>query len=239
MKAVKPEKTATESAGKRWFYLLGLLGAVVLLWDTWLIYPLRLLVVFFHELSHGLTAIATGGEISHIEIVAQEGGVCYTRGGSRFLTLSAGYLGSLLWGGGIYYLAAATRRDRALMMALGGLVLIITVLYLRNPFGFGFALATGLVMIGAAQKLPEMVNDLALRLIGMTSMIYAPLDIIDDIIRRPNIPSDAYMLAQEIGGTAQFWGGVWLIISVGILLVFIKISIKQEVGVTPAEKKAG
>ena len=48
---------------------------------------LKILVVFFHELSHGLAAIGSGGEIDHIEVVAREGGVCYTRGGSRFRAL--------------------------------------------------------------------------------------------------------------------------------------------------------
>ena len=40
--------------------------AVVLLWGTWRIDPLKILVFFFHELSHGLAATLTGGSIVEI-----------------------------------------------------------------------------------------------------------------------------------------------------------------------------
>ena len=91
--------------------LLVLMAGVVLFWNTWAVYPLKILVVFFHELSHGLAAWITGGSIERIELVAQQGGLCVTRGGSTFLTLSAGYLGSLFWGGLILVVAARTRHD--------------------------------------------------------------------------------------------------------------------------------
>ena len=51
-----------------------------------------------HEVSHGLAALATGGSIKEIQIVQQEGGHAITAGGSRFWTLTAGYLGSLIVG---------------------------------------------------------------------------------------------------------------------------------------------
>jgi len=89
--------------------LLAIMVVAWLLWDTVLILPLKILVVFFHELSHGLMAIVTGGEIVRIEVVRQEGGLCVTQGGNRFLTLSAGYVGSLCWGGLLLVLAARSR----------------------------------------------------------------------------------------------------------------------------------
>ena len=45
-----------------------------------------------------LAAIATGGAVERIVLDANQGGAAYTRGGIPFVTLSAGYLGSLLWG---------------------------------------------------------------------------------------------------------------------------------------------
>ena len=76
--------------------LLALLAAVFALWQTPVVLPLKILVVFLHELSHGLAAVLTGGEIVELSLSAQQGGHAVTRGGSRFLILSAGYLGSLL-----------------------------------------------------------------------------------------------------------------------------------------------
>ena len=94
---------------KRYIALLLIFIAIGFLWNTLFVYPLKIFVVFMHEVSHGLAAIATGGRILEIQINPQQGGHALTQGGSRFWTLTAGYLGSLLWGGVILLLAARTR----------------------------------------------------------------------------------------------------------------------------------
>jgi len=81
--------------GHHW-QLFALITLIFALWQTPLVTPLKILVVYLHELSHGIAAIVTGGEIVKISISPDIGGVIWTRGGSRFLVLSAGYLGSLL-----------------------------------------------------------------------------------------------------------------------------------------------
>ena len=73
--------------------VIGLVALV--LWNTVVVYPFRVFVVFLHEISHGLAAVLTGGRVVSIGLSANEGGVCVTRGGSPFLVLNAGYLGSL------------------------------------------------------------------------------------------------------------------------------------------------
>jgi len=78
--------------------LLALTALVMALWTTPVILPLKILVVFFHELSHGLAALLTGGEIVSLSVNPEQGGVTLMRGGSRFAILSAGYVGSLLFG---------------------------------------------------------------------------------------------------------------------------------------------
>ena len=46
----------------------------------------------------------------------------------------------------------------------------------------------------------DKINNFILKLIGLTSMIYVPLDIVSDTIYRSHIKSDASMLADEFGG---------------------------------------
>src|SRR6266568_1272516 len=72
--------------------------AALAIWDTFVVYPFRVFVVFLHEISHGIAALVTGGRILAIGLTFDEGGVCVTDGGNRFLILNAGYLGSLFWG---------------------------------------------------------------------------------------------------------------------------------------------
>jgi hypothetical protein len=218
--------------------LVGLMVPVVFLWDTWAVYPLKILVVFFHELSHGLAALVTGGKIDRIALVAQEGGFCYTMGGSRFIILSAGYLGSLVFGGLVLLLAARTRWDRGVAIALGGVVLLVTALFMRPvlSFGFGFGLATAAVLVVSGWKLPEVVNDYLLRAVGLTSCLYAVLDIKSDILDRPEALSDAAMLSELTGMPTRFWGGIWIAIAVLAALVFLVLACKRRPA--PTERAA-
>jgi hypothetical protein len=208
--------------------LFGLVVVVALLWNTKVVYPIKILVVFFHEISHGLAAVISGGSIVKIEVVAQEGGLCVTRGGSRFLTLSAGYLGSLIWGGIILLLAARTRLDRGVSVALGTILLLVSFFFVRpfGSFGFLFGVACGVVLVGIGLALPEGINDYLLRLIGLTSCLYAVLDIKSDILDRPNLRSDAVMLAELTGIPSIFWGGLWIIIAVVVSFVFLVVACK-------------
>jgi len=54
-------------------------------------------VVFLHELSHALATWVTCGKVISMEVHGNEGGLTKTVGGSRFIILSSGYLGSFLW----------------------------------------------------------------------------------------------------------------------------------------------
>ncbi|MEJ6391807.1 M50 family metallopeptidase [Gymnodinialimonas sp. 2305UL16-5] len=214
----------------RWFrghwQLIALTVAVFLLWSTPIVLPLKLLVVLFHELSHGLVAILTGGEILSLSVNIQQGGLAITRGGSRFLILTAGYLGSLGIGVALLLIALRTKADRMVLGGLGAIILVVLVLYVRDPVAMGICLATAAAMLAAARYLSQQACDLMLRLIGLSSMIYVPYDIFDDTLRRASLNSDARMLAEEFGGTTMMWGGLWLILS----LVAIQWCLRRGLG---------
>lgn len=188
--------------------------ALWLLWDTWLVTPLKLFVVLLHEISHGLMALATGGSIERIVLTADQGGACYCPGGDAFLTLSAGYLGSLAWGGSLVLLAArAGRRASWLTGAIGILVAGVALLYVRNFFGLGFALAFGGGLLAAAHYLSPAANRKILWALGLTSCLYAVLDIKSDILDRPELRSDARMLAEMTGLPTTVWGALWIVVA--------------------------
>lgn len=202
--------------------LLVLVGLVFALWQTPVIVPLKLLVVFLHELSHAATTILTGGDVISLSVSAEQGGAVWSRGGSRFLILSAGYLGSLLIGVALLFVAVKTHADRTVMAGFGALMLLVAVLYVRESFALMFCVGTGVAMIAMARFLPRDVNDLVLRVIGLTSMIYVPYDIFSDTIARSGLQSDARMLAEEFGGATVMWGGIWLVISVVVIVVALR-----------------
>ena len=98
---------------------LGIAVLVLVLWDSFVVFPFRIFVVLLHEISHGLAAVASGGAIESIELSFDEGGVCNTRGGSAFLILNAGYLGSLIWGATFLVLGERRKRSRTMIAAIG------------------------------------------------------------------------------------------------------------------------
>jgi hypothetical protein len=204
-----------------------ILLAVFFLWNTLLTYPLKILVVFFHESSHGIATLLTGGKILAFEIVPQAGGHVISAGGNRFITLSAGYLGSLLWGVIIFHIALTSNKDRLMMGGLGALLLVITLLFATNLFAMLFGISTGIAMLLSSKYLSHKVNDFLLRVIGLTSMLYVPLDIYSDTIQRSYLPSDAFMLAQEFGGTTMLWGGAWLFLSSILIFYSLKKVFKK------------
>lgn len=161
-----------------------------------------------------------------LEIDRMQGGHVISAGGNRFITLTAGYLGSLIWGVVIYLLAVGSKYDKAIMFCLGIIIMAVTTLFVRDLFAFGFSGLTGLFMILMGVKAPMQINDIILRVIGVTSMSYVPLDVYSDTIARSSLRSDAFMLAEEFGGTTVLWGAIWLLVSVVILIATLKISLK-------------
>ena len=212
---------------KRYIALILIFLVISLLWGTLVLYPLKIFVVFMHEVSHGLAAYLTGGSIVEIEINPQQGGHAQTRGGNRFLILTAGYLGSLIWGGVILLMAARTHFDKAVSVLIGIGMVGITIGFGSDTFTYGFGVGFGVVLIAFGLFLPEVANDWILRVIGITSCLYAILDIKSDILDRSHLRSDARMLAEETNLPTLFWGIVWIVIAIGLTLWFLYIAGKS------------
>lgn len=210
--------------------LLAMFILVLFLWNFVLIYPIKLFVVLLHELSHGLAAVITGGSIHHIEISQQLGGVCYTSGGWQLLILPAGYLGSIFWGGLILVLSARTKTDKTLSIIIGAIILIVTVLYVRPFISFGtlFGSLFGGLMILIGLFAPTTVNDLLLKFIGLTSMLYAIIDIKEDLISRTIPGSDAYAFSQIIPLPPVVWGIIWGLLAIVGAFFVLRIAARKK-----------
>jgi hypothetical protein len=230
------ERAMKEISKRRFQFLAGFAVYFVALWILWntpIVYPLKLFVVLLHEISHGIASIGTGGTIQRIVISPNEGGFCECGGGNAFLTLSAGYLGSLVWGAAI--LTAARGRGKVPQIAtiiIGVLVVAVTVLYVRNGFGilFGVVFGAGLVMAG--RYLPVNGTASLLTALGLTSCLYAILDIKSDILDRPYVESDAHLLAQMTGIPTLVWGLLWIAVALVFSAWFFRWSYREATGPT-------
>ncbi len=199
-----------------WQMLL-LAALVVALWRTPVVLPLRLLVVFGHELAHALAALATGGEVLSLTLDLHEAGATLTRGGAPVVIVAAGYPGSLLLGLAVLLAAARSRLDRWVMAGLAAGMGLVALLWVRDGVALAFVIALAVALAAAARWLPAAAVDFLLRIIGLTSILYVPLDIWDDAIARDIAGSDAAVLASLVGGSARLWGAVWLALALGAI----------------------
>jgi len=221
---------------KRHWQLLALTAALFALWQTPAVLPLKLLVVVLHELAHGLAALLTGGRIVSLTVSPEIGGLAITQGGNRFAILTAGYLGSLVIGAMLFVAALRTDADRAVLGGFGAVLALFALLYMRESFALLFTLGTGAALLAAAWLLPRDICDLALRILGLSSMIYVPYDIFSDTIARAHLVSDARLMAQDIGGPAQMWGTLWLVLSVIVIALCLRYALgrSSNIAIGPA-----
>ncbi len=215
-----PAIESTQAEHSRSVWVIAAIGLLICyFWQSTALVPLKILVVFFHEASHALATIVTGGEVIAMRIDPQQGGEVLSRGGWPLLIVSAGYLGSLVIGALLLVLAARSKHDRWILGALGIVMLLLTLFYIRNGFGLLFGLSGAAIAIAIAAWLPAAASDFALKLIGIVSMLYVPLDIVSDTLSRPHLHSDARILAELSFGSPQLWGVLWLGFSAVVILI--------------------
>jgi hypothetical protein len=211
--------------------LAGTFAVVLLLWNTPVVYPIKIFVVCLHELGHALAALLTGGQVVSIQIFPSEGGVTVTRGGIRFIVLSAGYTGSVLAGGLLLYLSSFRKLGRALMTALAVLMFLATLAFFRNLFAIIYGLLVAVAMTVSASKLSDSINQFILRFVAVASSLYAVLDIRSDLFgpggAGPSgygMVNDAVALARLTHIPAIVWAVVWIVISFAALFFFLNLA---------------
>ncbi len=198
---------------KRVLFYVSLVLIAIFLWETHVMYPLRMLAVFFHELSHILGVFLTGGTLREFALSPLEGGHVISSGGNPFVIATVGYLGSLFWGTLILLLSNRTEVDRGISFILGLLIVFVGFAFAENFFTVLFCLAMGGFLSAVGLFLPHAFNNVLLHFVGFVVMLYTPYDIITDVFLRNPYLTDAGTVAESFGGSPRFWGVIWLLIS--------------------------
>ncbi len=113
---------------------IGMVVIALIVGETPAHYPFQWLETYYHELSHGLVCMLTGGKIHRIKLNWDGSGWCRTSGGWRIPILLAGYAGAALWGGYIYMAGWLLTQNAAhtLLYVELGLLAIATLLWVRD-----------------------------------------------------------------------------------------------------------
>lgn len=145
--------------------------------------PFNWLESYFHEISHGLAALITGGHIVRIELFTNGAGLCTTRGGLAFVISFFGYAGATLWGWGIYRLASAHQKVAQAFTYFILLVLVSSIVFWVRDLLTAFILAVLIIMFLLTLKLRKLVYlQLILQFIGviiLLNSLFSPTYLLD------------------------------------------------------------
>lgn len=172
---------------------------------------------FFHEISHGLAALVTGGSIHNISLNFNGSGVCTTSGGSRFLISFSGYAGSALWGLLIYRVAdtLSTNRAKYMVAAMVTMLAVTLLLWARDLSTIIILLVLLLMYATPLLKSLWFSMKFFIQLLGVFVMLDAirgPLYLLDgrDL-------GDGASLATQTWIPETVWVVLWFAIAVGCL----------------------
>lgn len=214
----------------RFYFPILLVLALLIAWVPVLSNFLSWQMTFFHEISHGLAALLTGGRILGIELHFAGSGLCQVSGGLRWLVYLSGYLGATFWGLLVYFSADAIPKKYRYCLACF-LVFILTVssvLYARDFQSLIILLAISIWYSAAIKFRDKLPLNFFLKLSG--------LYIILDAVRAPTYlfghpgPNDAVGLAAQTGWPAFFWISLWLLAALGGLIFIWKVE-KRSPGI--------
>ncbi|TMW64721.1 hypothetical protein Poli38472_011601 [Pythium oligandrum] len=216
-------------------FLIALYAVLIFkLWRLSILHPFKILTVFLHELGHATAAWLTCGKVTGMEVHPNEGGVTKTVGGIQWIILSAGYLGSAVWGMG---LIIASADQLAAEIAAGVLIffLLIFIFYAHNNYlrvlNFAFiVLLGGLIAVDVTTDV-DPVQYLTL-FIGVMSCLFSIYDIWDDLISRRVNESDASVFAKMTHTSSRCWGVIWGLIAVASLgaAVYFHLLVAEDDG---------
>lgn len=196
----------------------------------WLIAPFKWFEVFFHEISHGLMALATGGTIERIDIQYVGSGTCYYRGGYQPMVTFFGYTGATLWGWLIYEAGHAGQRKTS--VGIISLLLIFisasAALWVRDRETVLIMLAMGAVLALMLKFGGTVIMKFFVEFIGifiLMASIQSPYFLFQDHNRGRGDGEALYGLTQV---PVFFWASLWMLLGVAVLLLIVRSALKSS-----------
>jgi len=185
--------------------------------------PFKWLESYFHEISHGISALVTGGTILQIQLFPNGAGLCTTRGGLSFVISFMGYAGAIFWGTLIYAIASVHQRIAQVFSGLVICLLILSLVFWVRDI-LSFIIVTVLLVIFVAQfKLPKSnYLQMALKLTGilvLVNSLYSPWYLIDG-----RSLGDGAALAELTMIPEFIWVLIWSLLGLLSLVILAKKS---------------
>lgn len=183
----------------------------------YVLYPFAWIATWAHELGHGLTALALGGDFESLKIFTDLGGVAFTRppanGIAPALVAAGGLLGPALVGGGVVVLGARSKTARFVLTMLALALALSTLLWIRNVEGFAGTAILAVALLALAALGAETPRLLVTQLVGI-QLCLASVGSLDYMFTREfsrdgvMVPSDTELIARQWLLPYWVWGAL-------------------------------
>ena len=217
--------------------------AIVVAWQVpygpQALYPVTLLATFSHELGHGVTALLLGGDFDRLSLHADGSGLAHWRGEVGQLGHAAiaagGLLGPTVAGVALLLLAGTTRRARWLLWLFAAGLVFCVAMWVRNPFGIVFLLATAAALAAAGRWLGDFGAAILLHLLAALLCLswFRDLDYMfssSAVVAGVARPSDSAIIAQALWLPFWFWGALVAAFSLALLACGLWIAHRRSRG---------
>lgn len=207
---------------------IAVIGIPYLPGGTIIMYPFFILTTWFHEMGHGLTALAVGMEFDRLVIEANGNGYALTGadadtwGITHALVSAGGPLGPAI-AGALMILASAHRKWRRLaLLTLAAFMILTAAIWVRSLVGWAVLVPLAAAIIAIAERARDDVSRFALQFLGVHAAVsmFGQWDYLFSegaVIAGETRLSDTGAMAEYVPLPYQAWA-VILILAGGLII---------------------
>lgn len=180
-----------------------------------LAYPLLLLSTLFHELGHGVAAVAMGNTFESFAMYADGSGVAQHSGtsgpGAAAFIAAGGLVGPAIVAALAFAFGRSTNGARAFLSLLALGLALALALVVRNAFGIVFTAAVVVAFFAIAWRASAGTRQLALVFLAtqLALSVFSRADYLFTDVARTGagtMASDTAVMATALGGPYWVWG---------------------------------
>jgi hypothetical protein len=206
---------------------------------NYLIYPFVILTTWFHEMGHGLTAMATGQEFRQLMIFASGSGVAESRRAADSLPwvqaaiAAGGPLAPCVVGAALILASANPKLWRPALWLMAAAIFVSVIIWVRSPVGYAVLPLVGACLALIAWRAKPAFTRFALQFLG----ILAAMSMLRDfhylftreaVIEGRAVLSDTGQIAAVTGLPHWLWAAVILLVSAVMVGGALKFALAEK-----------
>jgi Peptidase M50B-like len=206
---------------------------------TYLIYPFAILTTWFHEMGHGLTALAMGQRFEQLLIFANGSGVAESRvsGDAPRAVLAAiaagGPLAPSLVGALLILASAHAKLWRAVLWGSVAAIMLSVVIWVRSPTGLWALPLVAVILAGVAWRATPGFARFTLQFLGVLGAMSMLRDwnylfTENAVINGQPILSDTGQIEAVLGLPHWFWAGTIMLASGTMVGAALKYALAEH-----------